>query len=78
MRPSMQYDDDVVDTITLMEYEAGNLTEEDTIHMCATMLANNQVEQLHPRYTRLCNNYIKLGLLDEEGAINFIKVKEHL
>lgn len=70
--------DDVVDTITLMEYEQGNMNEEEQIRMCSTILKTNQIEQLPVRYTRLAHSYIKAGVLDEEGDINFIKLKEYL
>lgn len=78
MRNSTQVDDDVVDTITLMEYEAGELTDEETIRMVATLLSTGQLIELPSQYQNLANQYIREGVVDEDGDINFIKLKEYM
>jgi len=79
MRSNIEYEeDDLVDIVTLMEFEQGNMTEEDQIHMCAKLLMSNQIIDLPKMYTRLANRFIKEGVLDEEGSINFIKLKEYI
>lgn len=75
---SIQMDDEIVDSVTLMEFEQGELSKEEEILMCARLLANNQLLDLPAHYTKLAKSYIKEGILDDEGTVNFIKLKEYL
>lgn len=75
---NVEANDDVVDSVTLMEFEQGELSTEDEILMCSRLLINNQLLDLPKHYTKLANKYISEGILDDEGNVNFIKLKEYL
>lgn len=64
-----------MDTLTMMDYECGKLNEKQTIEMLAELLETGFIDNVDNKYKRLAKYYIKGGYLDNEGNINFIKLK---
>lgn len=65
-----------MDTITLMQFEAGELTTKEIVEMIGEMLAIGCLDNYEPKFRKLANKYISKGYLDEEGNVNYIKLKE--
>lgn len=66
------------DLITLMSFEAGEMEEQEIAEMISEMLEEQGYDNLEGKFLKLAKEYIKKGIMDEEGNINYIKLKEEL
>lgn len=64
-----------VDVVTLMEFESGEMSETQIVEMLADMLETGNIDNEGEKFRKLANKYIRKGLLDEEGNINYIKLQ---
>lgn len=58
---------DVINAI--IEYESGQLDEDETIALFSELLKSGLVWQLQGHYGRMARDYIEAGILDREGNI---------
>lgn len=68
----------VTPVTTLMDYEAGNLSLTEEVEMVASMVADEELPQLPKKFARLAALYLLKGYFDEEGSINYMKLKQDL
>lgn len=64
-----------VDSVTLMKFESGEMSEEEVVEMLSEMLKEGEIDNFDEKFAKLSRRYIRKGLLDEEGSINYIKLK---
>ena len=64
------------DLITLMAFESGELDDKELVEMISEMIQQEGYESLDGKYKKLARQYINKNILDEEGDINYIKLKE--
>lgn len=67
-----------IDTVRMMELNAGELSETEIVELVGELLSSEGLENLDSRFSKLAHRYIKKGYLDEEGDINYIKLKGDL
>ncbi len=65
-----------VDTITMFEFESGEMSEKQIVELLADLLSTGNIDNEDEKFRKLANKYIKQGVLDEEGSINYILLKE--
>ena len=58
-----------VDLVTLMQFEDGILSEEDTAIMLAEMVESGEIKTLPNKFQRLANNYVKRGMITADGEV---------
>lgn len=63
------------DSVTLFEFESGEMSEEEIVEMLADMLADGSIDSEPNKFRKLANKYINKDILDEEGNINYIKLR---
>lgn len=63
------------DLITIMDFESGEMSEEEIVEMLADMLEDGTIDNHEDKYRKLANKYIRKEILDEDGNINFIKLR---
>jgi hypothetical protein len=64
------------DLVTLMHFEAGDMSEREIVEMLAEIILEQGFESLEGKFDKLAKSYIRKGVLDEEGNINYILLKE--
>ncbi len=67
-----------MDTITLMEFESGEMDVVQIVEMLSEMLEIGCIDNYDKKFKRLANMYIRKGILDDEGNINYIKLNEEV
>ena len=65
-----------MDTVTLMQFEAGELSNTEVVEMLSDMLADGTIDDYPPKFSNMAKGFIRRGVLDEEGNINYIKLNE--
>lgn len=65
-----------VDTVTMFEFESGEMSEKEIVEMLADMLETGNIDNEDVKFRKLARKYIRKGVLDEEGNVNYIKLKE--
>lgn len=65
-----------VDTVTMFEFESGEMSEREVVEMLSDMLSTGNIDNEPEKFRKLANKYIRREILDEEGNINYIKIKE--
>lgn len=69
----------MLDTVTLMQFESGELSFTELIEMLSEMIQVQGVDNLQKPFDKLVMKYIRKNILDEEGNINYIGLyKEEL
>lgn len=66
----------MTDLLTLFKFESGEMSTQELVEMLAEMIAQEGLESLPKNLERLAKSYIAKGILDEEGLINYIKLRE--
>ncbi len=66
------------DTVTLMQYDAGELDAQEIVEMLAEMIAEQGLDSLEDRFITIAQEYVDTGVLDEEGNINYIKLRQEV
>jgi hypothetical protein len=56
-------------TTQIIEYETGELNEEETTKMFAELIKNGMAWTLQGHYGRTATAYISAGIIDREGNI---------
>ncbi len=67
-----------MDTLTLIDFESGNLSLTEIVEMLSEMLEEQGLDNIDDRFKRMAKGYINKGVLDEDGNINYIKLNEEL
>lgn len=67
-----------MDTVTLLEFEAGELDTTAIVEMLAEMLEIGCIDNYDKKFKKLASMYIRKGILDVEGNINYIKLNEEI
>lgn len=67
-----------MDTVTLMEFESGNLDEQEIVEMLSQLIESGEIDNLDNKFKKMANQYIRKGILDKEGNINYIKLQEEI
>lgn len=65
-----------VDTVTMFEFESGEMSEKEIVELLADLLETGNIDNEDVKFRKLAKKYIRKGVLDEEGNINYIKLKE--
>ena len=65
-----------VDTVTMFEFESGEMSEREIVELLADLLETGNIDNEDEKFRKLANKYIRKGVLDEEGNINYIQLKE--
>jgi hypothetical protein len=64
------------DTLTLMQFESGDLPFREMIEMLADMIQVQGYDGLSKPFDKLATKYIRKQILDEEGNINYIALNK--
>ena len=67
-----------IDSVTLMEFESGQLDTTEIVEMLAEMIQFQGLESIEDNFLHPAKQYIAKGVLSEEGDINYIKLKEEI
>jgi hypothetical protein len=59
----------MIDVNDIMDFESGNMSEEEIIRMVAGGIKDGSIWQLQGMYGRLANQLIEDGIVDTEGNI---------
>ncbi len=65
-----------VDIVTMFEFESGEMSEREVVELLADLLETGNIDNEDEKFRKLANKYIRSGILDEEGNINYIMLKE--
>ncbi len=66
------------DLLTLMAFEAGELTVTEVAEMISEMVQLQGYESLTGVFEKLAKGYVRKGIMDEEGNLNYIKLNEEM
>ena len=61
----------------IMEYECGNISDVDMIHLFASLIENGMAWTLQGHYGRTANALIEQDWINNEGVINKEKLNEY-
>lgn len=62
------------DLITLMQFEAGELSTKEIAEMLSEMIQEQGYDGLEVKFEKVAKRYVARGLMDEEGNIDYIKL----
>lgn len=67
-----------IDAHTMMQFNAGELSEKEIVEMVGEELSLTGLDDIPKDLYKLAKKYISKGYLDEDGDINYIKIKESM
>ena len=65
-----------VDTCTMIHFQSGEMSEREIVEMLSEMISVGNIDNEDPLFSKLARRYIKDEVMDDEGNINYIKLKE--
>jgi hypothetical protein len=67
-----------VDAVTLIAFESGEMDTKEIVEMLSEMVESGEIDVMDDKFRRLADYYTQLEILDEEGNINYIKLREEV